>query len=228
MKKPGKRADPYEELGVSKDASDTDIKAAFRRKAKATHPDGGADKDAFERVKAAHLVLSDPDKRRRYDETGDAEEGPTQTPEQEAQSLLAGLVLAAIDGDFDASSSDLVDVLQRYLRMQREEIRIKRSSLDIKRKRAEKIAKNLTRKSKGVNILARAAEDKAKALAAQVARLDHGLLIHDKAMAALKDYHFKFTPPADTGWPSAPMTSTQGLTFEDLVRMAHGNRGNFR
>lgn len=68
------KRDYYEVLGVSKDATDADIKSAYRKKAKECHPDlHPDDKSAEERFKElneANEVLSDPDKRARYDQFG--------------------------------------------------------------------------------------------------------------------------------------------------------------
>ncbi len=68
-------ADYYKILGVSKDASEKEIKQAFRRLARQLHPDiNPGDKQAearFKRINEAHAVLSDPDKRQKYDRYGD-------------------------------------------------------------------------------------------------------------------------------------------------------------
>lgn len=71
-----KKFDPYEVLGVPKDADDAAIKAAYRAAAKNTHPDatGDADTEDFQRVRHAQLVLLDPIKRRKFDATGDLDD----------------------------------------------------------------------------------------------------------------------------------------------------------
>ncbi len=72
------KRDYYEVLGIARNASDDDIKKAFRRLARQYHPDVNKDKDAearFKEINEAYEVLSDPQKRQMYDQFGHAGPG---------------------------------------------------------------------------------------------------------------------------------------------------------
>ena len=66
--------DYYSLLGIPKDAPDKDVKSAYRRLARKYHPDvNPGDKAAearFKEINEAFEVLSDPDKRRKFDQYG--------------------------------------------------------------------------------------------------------------------------------------------------------------
>ena len=59
--------DYYSTLGVSKTASASDIKKAYRKLAMANHPDKGGDSAKFAKITEAYDVLKDPQKRNNYD-----------------------------------------------------------------------------------------------------------------------------------------------------------------
>jgi curved DNA-binding protein len=77
--------DYYKTLGVPRDADEDTLKKAFRKLARQFHPDTATDKkraeEKFKELNEAYEVLSDKDKRKRYDELGpDWEHGPQARP----------------------------------------------------------------------------------------------------------------------------------------------------
>src|SRR6185312_8890517 len=84
--------DYYKILGVDKNASEDDVKKAFRKLAHAYHPDKkGGDEAKFKEVNEAYSVLSDKQKRQQYDAFGSA--GPN----------MGGAGAGGFQGGFNAS-----------------------------------------------------------------------------------------------------------------------------
>eukprot|EP00941_MAST-03F_sp_MAST-3F-sp1_P004027 g4027.t1 len=70
MKKPKSSTlteDLYDILGVTRTATSSEIKKAYRKLAIRAHPDKGGDPEVFKKIATAYAVLSDPEKRRKYD-----------------------------------------------------------------------------------------------------------------------------------------------------------------
>ncbi len=85
--------DLYADLGVPRCAPAVEITRAYRKKAKTAHPDHGGDSEAFGKIARAKLVLSDPARRAKYDQTGEVDE----TSDHSAQQVL-DLIAKAFEG----------------------------------------------------------------------------------------------------------------------------------
>ncbi|MBM3934007.1 MAG: J domain-containing protein [SAR202 cluster bacterium] len=113
-------ADYYEELGVPRTADDKEIRAAFRRLARKYHPDiAPNDKDAeakFKKVNEAYEVLSDAEKRKKYDKYGEqwkhADEIEAQRSAYSAAGSPFGVRRPGASGN--APYSDIADILGGY------------------------------------------------------------------------------------------------------------------
>lgn len=106
--------DPYQALGVERDASPEAIKQAHRRGVQQHHPDKGGERDAFEQVQRAYVILSDPERRQRYDETGD--DGSVRPPTELEE--VAHLVLGAFDRAIAQSASfKRIDIIKKMVNL---------------------------------------------------------------------------------------------------------------
>src|SRR4028118_2075312 len=79
-----RKADLYSTLGVKRDASEAEIKKAYRKLAKELHPDRNKDNpaasDRFSKVTSAYDILSDKDKRAQYDRSEIDDQGNPRLP----------------------------------------------------------------------------------------------------------------------------------------------------
>jgi len=105
------KRDYYEVLGVSKGATEADIKSAFRKKAKELHPDVNKDdphaEEKFKEVQEAYSVLSDENKRKMYDQYGHAA-GVGNGPSGGAGAGFGGF------GGFDGGGFDFGDIFDTF------------------------------------------------------------------------------------------------------------------
>ena len=96
------KRDYYEVLGVSKGASEEEIKKAYKKLARKYHPDmNPGDKEAeekFKEINEANEVLSDPDKKARYDQFGFAGVDPNYGAGAGGGASGAELEIPTIDG----------------------------------------------------------------------------------------------------------------------------------
>jgi curved DNA-binding protein len=112
---PAKFRDYYDVLGVARDASDAEIKKAFRKLALQYHPDVAKDKttaeEKFKEINEANQVLSDPEKRRQYDELG----ANWDHPERQAAYPQGGFGGGPEDGsEFHFDGTGFSDFFQQF------------------------------------------------------------------------------------------------------------------
>lgn len=107
--------DLYAVLGLGRDAKPIQIKSAYRKKAKAAHPDHGGSADIFAELNQAYRILANPALRALYDETGCAEALLPETIDAPALILINGLLAQILANDENFLEVDIVKAMSEAL-----------------------------------------------------------------------------------------------------------------
>lgn len=195
--------DPYDILGVTRDASADDVKAAFRREASRAHPDRqGGSGERMAAVNEAYAVLGDPDRRRRFDETGSADAG--QSVEDEATQLLAQIFGQAIQQE----SPQIVEFARGMLEKMRSDLAARVPDAAAKISKLEARRDKVRTKGGAANLVHGLIDAQAAALRAMVQKLDRGLQVAE-AVARMLDAYDEDQPPPQPAF--IPVSGLNGL-----------------
>jgi curved DNA-binding protein CbpA len=185
-----RKIDLYGVLGVNPTATSGEIKAAYWRRAKDSHPDAGGSEQEFGRVKLAHDILSDPERRARYDRTGEVEEPEPDNTEQGALGLIGMMLEAVLMSDSDPIECDLVGVMKTQFLAQIGEVsrklKVTRRSIE----RAERMRGRFRRNKPGDNTIERLLEWEIDVLKRSARMSEAALKQREQAIALLNDYDF--------------------------------------
>ena len=108
----------YAILDLQPTATYQQIKQAFRKKAKQHHPDKGGSSKDFDAIMRANIVLSDPDRRRKYDATGEVDDDAVDNTHAKAVSAIVGVISAIVGQHPDPVSLDLVAEVRKFFKQQ--------------------------------------------------------------------------------------------------------------
>lgn len=182
---------PYETLGIEPGATEQEIKQAWRRAARRTHPDKNPDdpyaETRFKLVQESYEILMDPARRKRYDETGE-------TPDKMDVDRRAAALLMKIFHDIlnDALNRGSQVAIVASMRAGLDAIRNEALKDQRQGKRAlktfEKLKKRFRRKSEGQNIFADALEHQIEKARERLKAIDVSLEEIDAAKLVLEQY----------------------------------------
>ena len=190
--------DPYEILGVEKTADKAEISRAYKRKAKKAHPDTGGSSEEMAKLSSAHLVLSDPVRRKRFDDTGTADAEPDNLTASAVNNITSALnSLLCSERDVPDYKKALVAIFER----RKVEIAQARAPLDRAIKRAEKVKARWKRKKKatGEDFIGRAIDAQVEAHKGVLAKIERDVRVLDRCIEILEGYTYS----ADTTAPSS-------------------------
>lgn len=193
-----KKADLYKKLGVSSGATPEEIKKAYRKKAKQSHPDRnpGSDGKEFRQIQLAYDVLSDEARRHHYDETGETEGERVINQHTLFVSEVRDHLLSAIQTLHQNEDLDYYDLLKIVAdQIKHEIIQLKEANDGIKEMRdvLAKTIKKITRKDGGENVLAHVLQDRLNK-SHNAERFNSIEIAHKvDALEELKNYQYEFT-----------------------------------
>jgi curved DNA-binding protein CbpA len=184
--------DLYNVLDVPKDADDAAIKAAHRRKAKEHHPDAGGERDEFERVQHAYLVLSNPSRRSRYDATGEWEDEI-----DNSLSVLVDYIMQAFDMVCSANASrldyrDMIAETRSLMGQQLADMRQQVEAIRTTKARVEKLLKRLKFSGEGIDPIGNSLRQRSAACDEQATKGEKEIADFTAAIAYLDHYGFDF------------------------------------
>lgn len=184
--------DPYDILGLSRAATPAAVKTAYRTKAQLVHPDRGGEADAFVAVVRAFGVLSDPDARRLYDETGVIDEDGVRNYRREVAEILADMfdtaVETAISRGLKLQQVDFIQQLTAAVTIGVTEARKTLGRTDGEIESLRELRGRIRRNGEGHNLFAERLDTQIAAKTTEHAAIKRRLLLLDTAIVELGNY----------------------------------------
>lgn len=150
---------PYEILDVPETASAAQIKSAYRKRAKQTHPDAvDGDGDEFAKVSYAYGILINPESRKKFDETGSLDEVAPLTVRQRMIQILAGMFNQALNAESEKGTSfkhfDLIEAMRANMKVNLDTVRANRDKFRRRLADRKVLLKRIVRQTDGENVFA--------------------------------------------------------------------------
>jgi curved DNA-binding protein CbpA len=184
--------DPYDELGVARDATPQQIQAAHRRAAKRHHPDQGGDAEKFDRIQRAFAILRDPDKRRIFDETGSYDEQAHISFEQRSHVAARLALMSVVMGAQDLARIDVIAGALAHLKAQIEGLEIQRRQFERNLDRLGLARARIRNVSDEDDVVARLFDFQASDLGGALPKVEEEIRVQRAAEAILTRYAYTF------------------------------------
>jgi curved DNA-binding protein CbpA len=186
------RFDPYKILSVPRSATAAAIKAAYRAAVQSAHPDRGGDPENFIRIVKAFDLLSDPEARRLYDETGDVDENAVASFRRDVIKILADMfdaaVSTAVATGLDLGKVDFVQQMTSAVRAGLVEARNGQNRADRDIAALGKLRQRIKRADAGQNLFAERLEAQISARTEQQVQARRRVLLLETAVVELGNY----------------------------------------
>lgn len=187
----------YDTLGVPPSASQDDVRRAYRRAAKRAHPDSGGSREAWQRLEEAHRVLSDPDLRTRYDQTGEVPPHARRAGEIDVRvvNILGEVVRSVVASPADLDGQPVIEQILESLARKRQEFMVEYDAVRRFGRRVEILQRRKRRKRRrGRNasndILSLVLEGQLRQNRQDQANCEEKLRVHDQVVDILRQYDY--------------------------------------
>lgn len=177
--------DLYKVLGVDKNASQEDIKSAYKEKAKDNHEDRGGDHEKMVEINMAYLVLRDPAKRNKYDRTG---ETSSESFDVKFRGYVQQIFMSIID-NHDVDYTDLIGEFRAY---NSNVITDNLNSCKEAKKRLNKLNKVLKRLGDNSGVIGQVVLGNIDGLKMDIAMIEDNIKFLDDCAECLNSYHYSF------------------------------------
>lgn len=194
----------YNTLGINENASPEEIKSAYEDKAKENHPDkDGGSHEKMQAVNKAYKILSDPQKRDRYDKTGNSEEGASF--DDKFHSLVNQVLMSMIDKAQDIRRYNIVSHFNNYINENIASIKKAKHDTQKEIKKLEEVKKRIkSKKDKTfITIIDQHIHDKKKYM--NIADIDIEFLT--KAKEVISEYQYDTSVSEKEGLENALLTN---------------------
>jgi curved DNA-binding protein CbpA len=184
--------DPYTLLGVARAANAAAIKAAYRSRVQTAHPDRGGDPQAFILVVKAFDLLSDPEARRLYDETGNVDEDAVKAFRRDVAKILADMfdaaVSTAVATGLDMGRVDFVTQMTAAVKTGMADAKLGLIRMDRDIAALGKLTKRIRREGDGPNLFAERLAAQLEAKTAEQMQARRRALLLETALVELGNY----------------------------------------
>lgn len=178
----------YETIGVHETATAEEIKKAYRERSKKLHPDANdGDDKGFARLAKAYEVLSNPERRKKYDDTGiDTENNEV----EQVNSIIAGLTLAFLEHAPSVKTESLTDFIKKQAKEQLNNAKSAITKSEKEIERAENAKNRVVRKELGHNLILSVFENKISEARTAIARHNEAILLFGKVLEEIESYSY--------------------------------------
>jgi len=184
----------YDDLAVDKKSTPDQIKKAYRQKAKKTHPDNGGNSDEFRTIAKAYNILSDEEKRKRYDNGENPDNiNQSNTHEQQVLSIVFGIFNNIIDQNIDFVHHNLFDLVRQTIQANQQNFRTEKNKNQKNIERYNNILRRIKKKDKSV-LFIQLLDDKIKGCNAIIIQLDNNINVFEDALKLIEKCEYEIDP----------------------------------